>query len=165
MFFPSVIYGHAEQLLPHLDIPLSSLIGYGLGGFITLALIMNSLIFLCLLYATRTAGAAGPLVLESGGCFFFFFYHQFFFSNPTIFQFHHNFYHKYLPQVLPQMLPQTTTTYHYHNLGVNIYYHTNFCSNPTIFQFYHTFYYTCYHNFYHKPLPLSPQPPHNIFCT
>ena len=84
--------------------------------------------------------------------FFFFFYHQFF-SNPTTFQFHHNFYHKCLPQILPQ----TTTTYHYHNWGVNIYYHTNFCSNPTIFQFYHTFYYTCYHNFYHKPLPLSPQ--------
>ena len=57
-----------------------------------------------------------------------------FLPNPTIFQFHHNFYHKCLPQILPQILPQTTTTYHYHNWGVNIYYHTNFCSQSELFS-------------------------------
>ena len=110
--------------------------------------------------STRTAGAAGPLVLESGNCFFFFF---FFFttnfcSNPTIFQFHHNFYHKCLPHILPQILPQTTTTNHYHNWGVNIYYHTNFFSPIQQFFNFTTnftthFYHIFYHKFYHKLLP------------
>ena len=109
---------------------------------------------------TRTAGAAGPLVLESGSSmffcfvfFFFVFYHTNFCSNLTIFQFHHKFHHKCLPQVSPQ----TTTTNHYHNWVVNIYYHTNFCSNPTIFKFYTNFtthfYHIFYHKFYHKLLP------------
>ena len=138
--------------------------GMGHGSFASIqSCLTNQIHFEILLYIrTRTAGIAGPLVLESGGCFFL---PPIFSSNPTIFQFHHNFYHKCLPQILPQILPQTTTTYHYHNWGVNIYYHTNFCSNPKKNQFYHTFYYTCYHNLYHKPLPLSPQTPHNIFCT
>ena len=58
-------------------------------------------------------------------------------------------------------LPLTTTTNHYHNLGVNIYYQTNFCSNPTIFNF--TIHFTTYFttnfttnvttNYYHKSLP------------
>ena len=122
------------------------------------------------LYITRTAGAAGPLVLESDGPDFFkpqiipqttttnhsynqrvniYYYTKKFQSN--------NF------SILPKMLPQTTTTNHYHNQGVNIYYHTNFCSNLTMFKFYHKFYHN--HKFYHKPLPLSSSTPHAVFCT
>ena len=54
----------------------------------------------------RTAGAAGPLVLEYGDFFFFFFFTTNFCSNLTIFQFHHNFttnvYHRFYHKLLPQ---------------------------------------------------------------
>ena len=105
---------------------------------------------------TRTAAAAGPLVLESGGSVFFFVFlfcccnlpHQFLFQSNNF-----SISPQYLPQILPHIWPQTTTTNHNHNWGVNIYYYTNFCSNPTIFQFYHKFYHIFYHKFYHKLLP------------
>ena len=117
---------------------------------------------------TITAGAAGPLVLESSGCFYFILFYFFttnffpihqFFNFTTIFT--TNVYHRFYHTVYHKLLPLTTII-----IGVSISTTTPiFFSNPTIFQFYHTFYYTCYHNFYHKPLPLSPQTPHNVFCT
>ena len=67
---------------------------------------------------TRTAGAAGPLVLESGAqCFFCILPHTFLFQ-----------YGNFLisSKFLPQMLTTHFTTNHYHNWGDNIYYHTNF---------------------------------------
>ena len=68
---------------------------------------------------TITAGATGPLVLESSGCFYFI---LFYFLPPIFFQ-SINF--SICPPFLPQMfthrfyhsLPQTITTYHYYNLG------------------------------------------------
>ena len=104
------------------------------------------------LWLTRTAGASGPLVLESGSpfclsfCLFVFtttnhyhnwgvniYYNTYFCSNKIF---------SILLHILPYNLPQTTSTNHNHNHRVNIYYHTNFLSNLTIFQFYHKFYHT-----------------------
>ena len=123
---------------------------------------------------TITAGAAGPLVLESSGCFYFILFYFFttnFFSNPSIFQFHHNFYHKYLPQILPHSLPQTITTYHYYNWGVNIYYHTN-CflqsNNFSIFTTHFTTHVTTtfttnHYNYLHRPPTMFSVPKRNTY--
>ena len=83
------------------------------------------------------------------------YYHTNFCSNPTICQFYHTFYNTFLPHILPQILPQTTII-----IGESISTTTQQQnSQPDNFSILPHIYYTCYHNFYHKPLPLSPQTP------
>ena len=109
---------------------------------------------------TRTAGAAGPLVIESGSSVFFCFFLYFttpifvpiqhFFNFTTIFttnvyhRSYHKFYHKLLPQttVIIGVSISTTTP-----IFVPIQQFFNFTTNFTT-HFYHIFYY----KFYHKPL-------------
>ena len=109
---------------------------------------------------TRTVGAAGPLVLESGGYLFLFFYLYFttpifvpiwqFLNSTTIFTtnvyhiFYHKFYHKLLPQttIIIGVSISTTT-----QIFVPIQQFFNFTTNFTT-HFYHIF----YHKFYHKLL-------------
>ena len=95
---------------------------------------------------TRTAGAAGPLVLESGGsvffvfvfCIFFVFYHTNFCSNPTIFHFTTFFTTNYV-------LPQTTII-----IGVSISTTTPiFVPIQQLFNFTKKFTTHFYHIFYH----------------
>ena len=51
MYFPSCIYGHAEQDFVHLFIPIFSLLGYGLVGGATFDFMRKFLMFDCLLNA------------------------------------------------------------------------------------------------------------------
>ena len=121
------------------------------------------------IFKTRTAGAASPLVLESGGSVFFVLFFVFlyfttpifvpirqFFNFTTIFTtnvyhiFYHKFYHKLLPQttIIIEVSISTTT-----QMFVPIQQFFNFTT-----KFYHTFFTTYYnhifyHKFYHKLLP------------
>ena len=116
---------------------------------------------------TRNAGAAGPLVLESGGCIFlfYFFYHQFFFPIKQFFNFtkifttnvYHIFYHKFYHKLLPLTtiiigVSISTTTPIFVPIRQFLNFTTHFTTHVT------TIFTTNHYHYLHSP-------PHNIFCT